>query len=84
MAARAAVTASPEPFSNSALSLGEDGAVVFLTWFATRHPYTAAGIVLGALAVIAIMIRAVVTAMCYLFRDAEVAMEHNSALSSTR
>jgi hypothetical protein len=84
VAARAAVTASPEPFSNIALSLGEDGAVVFLTWFATRHPYTAAGIVLAALAVIAIMIRAVVRAMLYLFRDADVAIEHNSSLGSTR
>ena len=42
-AARAAVTASPEPFSNAALSLGEDGLAIFLTWFATRHPYSAAG-----------------------------------------
>jgi len=30
-AARAAVTASPEPFSNAALSLGEDGLAIFLT-----------------------------------------------------
>ena len=29
-AARAAVTASPEPFSNAALSLGEDGLAIFL------------------------------------------------------
>jgi hypothetical protein len=36
-AARAAVTPSPEPFSNIALSLSEDSAVVFLMWFATRH-----------------------------------------------
>jgi hypothetical protein len=36
--ARAAANASPEPFSNSILSLGEDGFAVFLTWMATRHP----------------------------------------------
>jgi hypothetical protein len=27
------------------LSLSEDGLAIFLTWFATRHPYWAAGIV---------------------------------------
>jgi hypothetical protein len=37
-AVRAAVTPSPEPFSNMALSLGEDGLAIFLTWFATQHP----------------------------------------------
>ena len=42
-AARAAVTASPEPFSNAALSLGEDGLAIFLTWFATRHPFSGGG-----------------------------------------
>ena len=45
MAARVAVTHSPEPFSNMALSLGEDTTVIFLTWLATRHPYAAATIV---------------------------------------
>ena len=43
------MTASPEPFSNAALSLGEDGLAIFLTWFATRHPYSAAAIVAGAI-----------------------------------
>src|SRR6476469_7447897 len=37
-AARAAVTASPEPLSNAALSLSEAGLAIFLTWFAPRHP----------------------------------------------
>src|SRR5580658_6522508 len=40
-AARAAVSHSPEPISNIALSLGEDGLVVFLMWFAARHAYAA-------------------------------------------
>src|SRR5580698_5337411 len=44
-AVRAAVTPSPEPFSNMALSFGEDALAVFLTWFATRHPYGAITIV---------------------------------------
>ena len=45
-AVRAAVTPSPEPFSNITLSLGEDGLAIFLTWFATQHPYAAIAIVL--------------------------------------
>src|SRR5208282_4937197 len=45
-AVRVAVTASPEPFSNIGLSLGEDAIAIFLVWFATKHPYAAASIVL--------------------------------------
>lgn len=71
VAARTAITPSPEPFSNIALSMGEDLVVVFLTWFATRHVYAAAAIVLVGLAAIAAAIRAVLRAMRYLFRDTE-------------
>ena len=39
--ARAAVNMSPEPFSNWALSLGEDVLAVWLIWFATAHPMAA-------------------------------------------
>jgi hypothetical protein len=67
VAARAAVTHSPEPFSNIALSLGEDTAVVFLTWFATRHPYASAAIVVVMLALIVLMIRWVWRALRQLF-----------------
>lgn len=67
MAARTAVTHSPEPFSNIALSLGEDGAVVFLTWLATKHPYASAAIVAVMLALILAMIRFVWRAMRRLF-----------------
>jgi hypothetical protein len=74
VAARDAVTPSPEPLSNIALSLSEDAAVIFLTWFATRHAYVAAGIVLVAIAIIVIMIRAVVGAMRRLFSGAEGAL----------
>ena len=51
--------------------MGEDGLAVFLTWFATRHPYWTAGIVLVALVAIAFMVRLVVRAMRALFKGAE-------------
>jgi hypothetical protein len=68
-AARAAVTASPEPFSNAALSLGEDVVAVLLTTFATRHPYSAAAIVALFVIIILLLIRSVVRALRTLFRD---------------
>lgn len=71
MAARAAVTPSPEPISNAALSLGEDGFVVAITWFASKHPYAAAGIVLVMVAILVLMVRWIVRAMRNLFRGAE-------------
>lgn len=43
-AVRAVVTPSPEPVSNIALSSSEDALAIGLTWFATRHPWTAASI----------------------------------------
>jgi hypothetical protein len=73
-AARAAVLHSPEPISNAALSLSEDAAVVFLIWFATKHPYAAAAIVVVATIVIVLMIRVVVRAMRNLFAQAEQAL----------
>jgi len=81
-AARAAITPSPEPFSNFALSLSEDSAVVFLMWFATRHPYTAAVIVVIALGIITVAARSVARAMAGLFRDAETAVERGAPVSS--
>jgi hypothetical protein len=71
VAARVAVTPSPEPFSNMALSLGEDASVIFLTWFATQHPFAAASIVFVALAIIVAAIRAVIRALRKLLSDAE-------------
>src|ERR1700756_4573596 len=53
-AARAAVTPSPEPFSNFALSAGEDVLAIFLTWFATQHPYVA-GVLAAAFIVIIVL-----------------------------
>lgn len=49
-ALRAAVTPSPEPVSNIALSSSEDVAAIGLTWFATHHPVVAASIALVLLA----------------------------------
>ncbi|HXR33267.1 MAG TPA: DUF4126 domain-containing protein [Verrucomicrobiae bacterium] len=46
--ARAAVNMSPEPFSNWALSFGEDMLAVWLVWFAAAHP-TAAIVVVSVL-----------------------------------
>jgi hypothetical protein len=69
-AVRAAVTASPEPFSNAILSFGEDAFAIFLTWFATRHPYIAATIAIACLVVIVVLVRWIVRALRTLFRDA--------------
>jgi len=48
--ARAAVNTTPEPFSNWALSLGEDVLAVWLTWMATVHPVATTVIVAGLVA----------------------------------
>lgn len=46
--ARAAVNTSPEPFSNSIISLVEDGVAITLAWLAAAHPLVTLGVV-GAL-----------------------------------
>jgi len=79
VAARTAVTHSPEPFSNMALSLGEDVLVVFLTWLATRHPFASAAIVLLMLFLIVLAIRLVVTALRRLFGSASEALHPHPA-----
>jgi hypothetical protein len=76
-AARAAVTASPEPISNFALSASEDALVVFLMWFMTQHPYVSAGIVVVGLLIILMLVRFVFRAVRNLLRDAEHAVTHN-------
>jgi hypothetical protein len=70
-AARAAVTPSPEPFSNLTLSLVEDVLAVALTWLATRHPYVAGTIAVCLVAVIVLLLRFVIRALRALFRGAE-------------
>jgi hypothetical protein len=70
-AARVAVTPSPEPVSNIALSTGEDALAIFLTWFASTHPILAASVVAVLLLTIILLVRAVIRAMRKLFRGAE-------------
>jgi hypothetical protein len=70
-AVRAAVTPSPEPFSNITLSLGEDALAIFLTWFATQHPYWAGAIAGVFLVAVIVLVRWVVRALRALFRGAE-------------
>ena len=67
-AARVAVTPSPEPVSNFALSAGEDTLAVFLTWLATQHPLAAAGIAAAILIVIVFMTRWIVRTIFRAFR----------------
>lgn len=70
-AARAAVTPSPEPFSNITLSLGEDVLAIGLTWLATRHPYIAGTLATTLLVIIVILTRWIIRALRALFRGAE-------------
>jgi hypothetical protein len=70
LAARVAVTPSPEPFSNIALSFGEDAFAVFLTWFATQHPFLAASIAIALVFAMVAVVRIVVRALRDLFRGA--------------
>jgi Domain of unknown function (DUF4126) len=74
-AARAAVTPSPEPFSNIGLSLGEDGLSIALTWLATRHPFAAAWIAAAFVLTIILLIRWVWRALSAFFRGAEHAFQ---------
>lgn len=75
-AARAAVTPSPEPFSNIGLSLGEDALAISLTWLATRHPYLAGSIAAAFVLVIVLLVRWVWRALRNLFSGAERVVEH--------
>lgn len=59
---RAAINGSPEPFSNIAMSLVEDGLVVGAVWLATNHP-----LVFGVLLVIAVVLMWIVTWMLFKF-----------------
>jgi len=70
-AARAAITPSPEPFSNISLSLGEDVIAIGLTWLATRHPYIAGILATSLVVIVLLMIRLVLRALRALLRGAE-------------
>jgi hypothetical protein len=67
-AARVAVTPSPEPFSNFALSAGEDTLAVAITWLATQHPIAAASIAAVFLIVIVVMTRWIVRTIVRAFK----------------
>ena len=54
---RAAANTSPEPVSNWALSLVEDGLSVFLVWMAAEHPLLTAAIVVILVVVAVLLIR---------------------------
>jgi hypothetical protein len=70
-AIRAAVTPSPEPFSNMGLSFGEDVLAIGLTWLATRHPLIAGSIAALLVLIIVLLVRWVWRALRRLFRGAE-------------
>jgi hypothetical protein len=78
-AARALVTPSPEPLSNIGLSLGEDVFAIFLTWFATQHPYVTAAVVGVLVLVILLAIRFVWRALRRLFVGAEQKLVHSES-----
>jgi uncharacterized protein DUF4126 len=64
--ARAAVNASPEPFSNWALSFGEDLLAVWLSWLAAAHP-------IATIVIVAILVALSVYVLVRLFRFARQA-----------
>jgi hypothetical protein len=66
-AVRAAVTPSPEPISNIALSTAEDAGAVGLSWLVTVHPWVSATIALVAVGVAIFAVRWVVRAFRRMF-----------------
>jgi hypothetical protein len=69
-AVRAAVTPSPEPFSNIFLSLGEDVLAITLTWLASLHPYVAGTFAAMLILITILLARWVWRALKSLFRGA--------------
>lgn len=74
IALRTAVTPSPEPVSNMALSFSEDVAAVTLTWFATSHPVSAGVIVAICLIIVVLAIRYVLRSVKRFFQQARSSM----------
>lgn len=56
MTTRAAVNTSPEPFSNIAVSLFEDGFVVFMLWLAAAHPLVFAAVLVLSITVAVVLL----------------------------
>src|SRR5215468_3256847 len=66
--ARAAVNASPEPFSNWALSMGEDLLAVWLSWLASTHP-------VATIVIVAMLVALSAFLLFHLFRFARRAFQ---------
>jgi len=77
-AARVAVTPSPEPVSNFALSAGEDTLAIFLTWLATQHPIAAALLVAAFLVAIVAAMRWIVRTITRAMRKLLAGTEKNA------
>ena len=75
--ARAAVNTTPEPFSNWALSFGEDVLAVWLTWMATVHPVATTVVVIVLVAVSLFL-------LFHLFRFARRALEQSREQSAQK
>ena len=56
-AGRLAINTSPEPFSNIAASMAEQGLVLFLFWFFIRHPVLTCVIITGLVVLAFLLIR---------------------------
>lgn len=69
---RAVANTSPEPFSNWALSLGEDAVAIGLTYFAIQHP-------LLALAIAVVLLVAIIVFATVLFRAARSRLWRHSS-----
>ena len=66
-AVRAAITPSPEPFSNIALSTTEDVTAVGLSWLVTVHPWISASIAVVATVLAIFAVRWIVRAVRRMF-----------------
>ena len=75
---RAVVNTSPEPFSNWALSLGEDGLVVGLGLLALAYPVTALVITAVLVGLMAVFAAAIVRAVRRRFARRPVRLAHTS------
>ncbi len=72
--ARVAINTSPEPFSNSIVSLLEDGLVAVVVWLAVEHPAVA----LGVVAVLTLLAIGVVVALWRTVRSIRSRMRQRS------
>lgn len=71
---RVAINTSPEPFSNSVVSVLEDGLVAFVVWLAVEHPLVA----LGVVAVLTLVALGVVVALWRTVRAIRARMRQKS------